>query len=103
MHNSNQRRAAVLGCLLAASTVGAVSCGSSSNNGSSSGNNSHPIDPALAAMGKDIFRSDTFGDETFWTDTLMMNQVIQTAVDPMTALGVGLKVDAEALPAEVVT
>jgi mono/diheme cytochrome c family protein len=59
-------------------------------------------DPALAAQGKDIFRMDTFGDETFWTDTLMMNQVIQTAVDPKTALSVGLKVDAEALPAEVV-
>ena len=32
----------------------------------------------------------------------MMNQVIQAAVDPTTALSVGLKVDAEALPAEVV-
>lgn len=60
------------------------------------------VDPALAAQGKDIFRFDTFGDETFWTDALMMNQVIQAAVDPMTALSVGLKVDADALPAEVV-
>jgi hypothetical protein len=60
------------------------------------------VDPALAAMGKDIFRFDTFGDETFWTDTLMMNTVISTAVDPTTALTVGLKVDAEAIPADVV-
>jgi hypothetical protein len=60
------------------------------------------VDPTLAAMGKDIFRMDTFGDETLWTDTLMMNQVIQAAVDPTTALSVGLKVDAEAIPAEVV-
>jgi hypothetical protein len=60
------------------------------------------VDPTLAAMGKDIFRMDTFGDETFWTDTLMMNQVIQAAVDPTTALSVGLKVDAEVIPAEVV-
>jgi len=60
------------------------------------------VDPALAAQGKDIFRFDTFGDETFWTDTLMMNQVIQSAVDPMTALSVGLKVDADALPPAVV-
>src|SRR6187551_1582301 len=59
------------------------------------------VDPTLAAMGKDIFRMDTFGDETFWTDTLHMNEVIQT-VDPTTALSVGLKVDAEVLPAEVV-
>ena len=44
------------------------------------------VDPTLAAQGKDIFRHDTFGDETFWTDTLMMNEVIQTAVDPTTAL-----------------
>src|SRR6187551_4112646 len=59
------------------------------------------VDPTLAAMGKDIFRMDTFGDETFWTDTLHMNEVIQT-VDPTTALSVGLKVDAEVLPAAVV-
>jgi len=61
-----------------------------------------PPDPALAAQGKDIFRFDTYGDETFWTDTLRMHEVIQAAVDPTTALAVGLKVDAEALPAEVV-
>jgi mono/diheme cytochrome c family protein len=60
------------------------------------------IDATLAAQGKDIFRGDTFGDETFWTDTLRMHEVIQTAVDPTTALSVGLKVDAEALPAAVV-
>ena len=48
-----------------------------------------PPDPALAAQGKDIFRFDTFGDETFWTDTLRMHEVIQAAVDPTTALAVG--------------
>ena len=41
-------------------------------------------------------RNDTFGDETFWTDTLHMDQVVSTAVDPTTALSVGLKVDSEA-------
>jgi mono/diheme cytochrome c family protein len=61
------------------------------------------LDPALVTQGKEIFRFDTFGDESFWTDTLMMNDVIQTAVDPTTALSVGLKVDAEALPATVVS
>jgi len=59
-------------------------------------------DPATVAQGKDIFRNDTFGDETQWTDTLRMHEVIAAAVDPTTALSVGLKVDAEALPAEVV-
>jgi hypothetical protein len=59
-------------------------------------------DPALVAAGKDIFRFDTFGDEAQWTDALQMHTVIATAVDPTTALSVGLKVDAEALPAAVV-
>ena len=54
--------------------------------------------PAELAEGKRIFRDDTFGDETFWTDTLRMHEVIRTAVTPITALTVGLKVDADALP-----
>ncbi|HVR18647.1 MAG TPA: hypothetical protein VMS65_03090, partial [Polyangiaceae bacterium] len=60
------------------------------------------IDTELAAQGHDIFRLDTFGNESFWTDTLHMNDVISAAVDPTTALAVGLKVDAQALPDEVV-
>ena len=59
-------------------------------------------DPALAAQGKDIFRFSTFGDETFWTDTLRMHEVIESAVDPTTALTVGLKVDTDSLPPAVV-
>jgi cytochrome c2 len=51
-----------------------------------------------AASGKEIFRFDTFGNEKFWTDTLRMHEVIAKAVDPTTALSVGLKVDADALP-----
>lgn len=61
-----------------------------------------PLDPALVAEGQNVFRFETFGDESFWTDVLQMNQVIEAAVDPATALAVGLKVDATALPAEVV-
>ncbi len=57
---------------------------------------------ALVKQGKQIFRFDTFGDESQWTDTLRMHEVIRAAVDPVTALSVGLKVDAEALPAAVV-
>ena len=59
-------------------------------------------DPALAAQGKDVFRFSTFGDETFWTDTLRMHEVIERAVDPTTALTVGLKVDTDSLPPAVV-
>ncbi|MFL5616934.1 MAG: hypothetical protein ACJ79A_00910 [Gemmatimonadaceae bacterium] len=57
--------------------------------------------PATLADGKSIFRFDTFGDETFWTDTLLMHEVIRTSVSPTTALSVGLKVDADALPEAV--
>src|SRR5262245_789079 len=60
------------------------------------------LDPALVAAGRDIFRYDTFGDETQWTDALRMHELIRSAVDPVTALSVGLKVDAEALPPAVV-
>ena len=57
-----------------------------------------PLDPQLVAEGQQIFRFDTFGDEVYWTDTLRMHEVIASAVSPATALQVGLKVDADALP-----
>ena len=60
------------------------------------------MDPATLTQGKKIFRFDTYGDETFWTDTLRMHEVIRTSVSPVTALSVGLKVDADALPPEIV-
>jgi cytochrome c553 len=60
-----------------------------------------PLDPALVAEGRDIFRFDTFGDEVYWSDTLRMHEVIATTVSPATALQVGLKVDADALPQAV--
>ena len=56
----------------------------------------------LIEQGRATFRYETFGDETQWTDTLRMHEVIRSAVDPTTALAVGLKVDSQALPAEVV-
>ena len=60
------------------------------------------LDPAEVAQGQQTFRFDTFGDETQWTDALRMHEVIGAAVDPLTALAVGLKVDSQALPAAVV-
>ena len=57
--------------------------------------------PAHLAEGQRIFRFDTFGDEQVWTDRLRMHEVVQAAVDPITALSVGLKVDADALPAGI--
>ena len=57
--------------------------------------------PETIAAGREIFRFDTFGDEQFWTDTLRMHEVIQSAVTPTVAFSVGLKVDADALPQEL--
>jgi cytochrome c5 len=54
--------------------------------------------PALVAEGLRVFRFDTFGDEELWTDTLRLHEVVEQNVDPVTALKVGLKVDADALP-----
>jgi len=51
--------------------------------------------------GRSTFRFDTFGDEAFWGDTLKLHQGVAN-VSPRTALAVGLKVDAEALPAPVI-
>lgn len=56
--------------------------------------------------GRHIFREDTFGSEGFWGDALQLHKAIEGAknggvgsgVSPKTALAVGLKVDADALP-----
>ena len=66
--------------------------------GSRASASSGPMNPALIAQGREIFRFDTYGDESFWTDTLRMHEVIRTSVSPVTALSVGLKVDVDALP-----
>lgn len=57
-------------------------------------------------QGRNTFRYDTFGDESFWGDTLRLHEAIEGAalggvgpgVSPKTALAVGLKVDSDALP-----
>jgi hypothetical protein len=61
---------------------------------------------SLVSQGKQVFRFDTFGDESFWGDTLGLNQTIAGAANggigpglsPKTALALGLKVDVDALP-----
>jgi mono/diheme cytochrome c family protein len=55
-------------------------------------------DEDTVAQGKTIFRFDTFGDERLWTDTLRLHEVIESSLDPETALDLGLKLDADALP-----
>jgi hypothetical protein len=60
----------------------------------------------MMANGRQIFRYDTFGSEAFWGDALQLHKAIAGeknggvggGVSPKTALSVGLKVDADALP-----
>lgn len=51
--------------------------------------------------GRKTFRYDTFGDEDFWGGTLRLHEPVST-ISPKTALAVGLKIDSDALPPEVV-
>ncbi|NMM07008.1 MAG: c-type cytochrome [Polaromonas sp.] len=89
-----------LSVIAAAATLALLSaCGGGSDDSAAL---ARAAQAAQAEQGKQIFRFDTFGDEAQWTDTLRMHEVIRSAVDPVTALSVGLKVDAEALPAAVV-
>jgi hypothetical protein len=61
---------------------------------------------AMLEEGRQTFRFDTFGSEAFWGDTLQLHKAIAgeanggvgPGVSPATALSVGLKVDADALP-----
>lgn len=63
----------------------------------------------LLEQGRNIFRFDTYGSEAFFGDALQLHKAIAGAnnggvgpgVSPKTALAVGLKVDADALPNEL--
>src|SRR5688572_9020386 len=57
--------------------------------------------PKTLAEGKRVFRFETFENELFWTDKARMHEVVRKSVSPATALKVGLKVDADALPSEL--
>ena len=60
--------------------------------------------------GRRIFRYETFGDEAYWSDKLKLHHAISGAklggvgpgLSPKAALSVGLKVDMDALPADLV-
>lgn len=88
-------RRALRALFTAGIAAAAAGCGGSSDDAAAE-------QAALVEQGKQIFRFDTFGDEAQWTDALRLHEVIEAAVDPATALSVGLKVDADALPPAVV-
>jgi len=61
---------------------------------------------ATLERGRNTFRHETLGNESFWTDSLRLNEAIAGSdlggvgpgISPETALAVGLKVDVDALP-----
>jgi hypothetical protein len=77
--------------------------------GAVSQNGGEGANTRLVSQGKQTFRFDTFGDQAFWGGTLHLNQAIAGAknggvgpgLSPKAALGLGLKVDVNALPASV--
>ncbi|HKP70901.1 MAG TPA: hypothetical protein VJV05_16550 [Pyrinomonadaceae bacterium] len=70
----------------------------------------HDNSDALLNEGRETFRHDTFGDEAFWGGELRLHEAIEGSANggvgpglsPRTALTLGLKVDVDALPANVV-
>jgi hypothetical protein len=118
MNHAKKVATLLAGCvflvLLAAWVPGAKSKKASSNNAAAAvPANDQQISNNMQAMfnqGRQIFRYDTFGDEAFWGDTIHLHQAIAGeklggvggGVSPKTALSVGLKVDADALPASLV-
>src|SRR5262249_27989565 len=69
-------------------------------------NKGNNAERGLVSQGKQTFRFDTFGDQTFWNGMLHLNQAIAGAknggvdpgLSPKAALSLGLKVDVDALP-----
>jgi mono/diheme cytochrome c family protein len=51
----------------------------------------------LEIEGRKVFRDDTFGNEVFWTDTARLHEIIEDRIQPLEALGLGLKVDFDRL------
>ena len=78
--------------------------------GDGKGDAIHDNAEQMLAGGRNTFRYDTFGDEAFWGDALKLHQAIEgsahggqgAGVSPRTALAVGVKIDADALPEALV-
>src|SRR5215471_19171978 len=70
----------------------------------------HSSSDRMMKEGQQVFRFDTFDDRTFWGDALRLHQAIEgtkfggvgPGLSPKAALGVGLKVDVDALPASLI-
>lgn len=97
---------------------GYFGCGGSGRDEQSAARDGSAFDRAVRAhadelfeSGRETFRFDTFGDEVFWGDTLRLHEAIAGSdnggvgpgLSPKQALALGLKVDVEALPEELLS
>src|SRR5215208_3696048 len=98
--------------LVAAGVLFELSGSSSAREQPQAASGSQPVQTQatqLVDQGRQIFRFDTFGDEQFWGDSLKLHRAVAGAANggvgpglsPRAALGVGLKVDVDALPPEL--
>ncbi len=106
-----------VGIALFIATMTLLQCADSTNSQSStSSNNAKGSDDPITANakqmleeGKQTFRFETFGDESYWTDALQLNKAILgeknggvgAGLSPKAALAAGLKVDMDVIPADV--
>src|SRR5262249_21955750 len=119
MKRSASATLVVAACMAAVWTAAFIAPHAQSRRGNDQGNdqNNRTFDRTIAAnardlfaRGRDVFRHDTFGDEHFWRDTIHLHQAIEGArfggvgdgISPATALALGLKVDAAALPESLI-
>ncbi len=102
--------AAMAAAVVAGGTL--LPAGGEDRNEKLKGNDANIRDHAalLVREGREIFRFDTFGSEAFWGGALRLHEAIAGAanggigpgVGPRAALSLGLKVDADALPPDLV-
>jgi hypothetical protein len=99
------------GLIVAAVTVAAtIAVAATPNRTDSGGDVAQQNAKRMLDEGRQTFRTDSFGDEAFWSGALQLDKAIAGAanggvgpgVSPKTALSVGLKVDAQALPKDLV-
>ena len=121
MRKLNSKTTFIIGMIvLIISMSQLIRCNNSTNaqQGSSSDNERKTNDKedAVAANatkmveeGRETFRFETFGDESFWTDALQLNKAIAgskhggvgAGLSPKAALAAGLKVDMDVIPTDV--
>ena len=111
-HHSDARLFVLSGITAVLSTLALTACdpSSASSQGIPRGDTEAEDNASvLVEEGQRVFRYDSLGSESFWGDALRVHETIAGAalggvgpgVSPRTALSVGLKVDAEALPGDL--